>query len=214
MASGSSASTTARRWWRRRTGSTGSRSARSPSTVVRPTPRASGARPRATSRWVWPRARRSPATTARPAYRPRPICATGRPSRPSSGSRSGAWPSSATRSYWTGPSPVLIPRASRHAAPLDRRRPDLVADERLASHDDRVRRSGHRGCRRWRVGGPPHPVTPGRWPLERRDGRELGIARKTVETHLARLYERYGCRSRAELAVRTERDGWLDLPPG
>jgi DNA-binding CsgD family transcriptional regulator len=45
-------------------------------------------------------------------------------------------------------------------------------------------------------------------------GRELGIARKTVETHLARLYERYGCRSRAELAVRAEREGWLDLPPG
>jgi DNA-binding NarL/FixJ family response regulator len=43
-------------------------------------------------------------------------------------------------------------------------------------------------------------------------GRELGIARKTVETHLAHLYERYECRSRAELAARAEREGWLDLP--
>jgi DNA-binding NarL/FixJ family response regulator len=43
-------------------------------------------------------------------------------------------------------------------------------------------------------------------------GRELGIARKTVETHLAHLYERHECRSRAELAARAEREGWLDLP--
>jgi DNA-binding NarL/FixJ family response regulator len=74
-------------------------------------------------------------------------------------------------------------------------------------------------------------TTAGRWrPLSERErdivrlvvegrsndeiGRELGIARKTVETHLAHLYERYGCRSRAELAVRAEREGWLDLPPG
>jgi DNA-binding NarL/FixJ family response regulator len=74
-------------------------------------------------------------------------------------------------------------------------------------------------------------TTAGRWrPLSERErevvrlvvegrsndeiGRELGIARKTVETHLAHLYERYGCRSRAELAVRAEREGWLDLPAG
>lgn len=30
----------------------------------------------------------------------------------------------------------------------------------------------------------------------------LGIARKTVETHLARLYERFECASRTELALR------------
>jgi DNA-binding NarL/FixJ family response regulator len=43
-------------------------------------------------------------------------------------------------------------------------------------------------------------------------GLELGIARKTVETHLARLFERFGCSSRTDLAVRAEREGWLDLP--
>ncbi len=45
-------------------------------------------------------------------------------------------------------------------------------------------------------------------------GQELGITRKTVEAHLAHLYERFGCASRTELAVRAEREGWLDLPPG
>jgi DNA-binding NarL/FixJ family response regulator len=45
-------------------------------------------------------------------------------------------------------------------------------------------------------------------------GRDLGIARKTVETHLAHLYERYECHSRAQLSGRAEREGWLDLPPG
>ncbi len=44
-------------------------------------------------------------------------------------------------------------------------------------------------------------------------GRQLGIARKTVEGHLAHLFERYECRSRAELAIRAEREGWLHLPP-
>jgi DNA-binding NarL/FixJ family response regulator len=44
-------------------------------------------------------------------------------------------------------------------------------------------------------------------------GRELGIARRTVEAHLVRLYERYDCRSRAELSARAEREGWLDVPP-
>ncbi len=44
-------------------------------------------------------------------------------------------------------------------------------------------------------------------------GRELGIAPKTVENHLAHLFERFDCASRTELAVRAEREGWLDLPP-
>jgi len=43
-------------------------------------------------------------------------------------------------------------------------------------------------------------------------GMDLGIARKTVETHLARLYERMDCASRAELVARAEREGWLFLP--
>ncbi len=42
--------------------------------------------------------------------------------------------------------------------------------------------------------------------------RELEIARKTVEAHLTRLYDRYGVASRTELAVRAEREGWLDRP--
>jgi DNA-binding NarL/FixJ family response regulator len=44
-------------------------------------------------------------------------------------------------------------------------------------------------------------------------GGALGIGAKTVETHLARLYERFGMSSRTELATRALREGWLDLPP-
>jgi len=41
----------------------------------------------------------------------------------------------------------------------------------------------------------------------------IGSSRKTVEAHLTHLYERYGISSRVELALRAERDGWLDLDP-
>jgi DNA-binding NarL/FixJ family response regulator len=75
-----------------------------------------------------------------------------------------------------------------------------------------------------------HEAVSGRWrPLSERErdvvrlllegrsndeiARGLGLARKTVESHLAHLYERCGCASRTELAVRAEREGWLDLPP-
>jgi DNA-binding NarL/FixJ family response regulator len=44
-------------------------------------------------------------------------------------------------------------------------------------------------------------------------GAELGIGSKTVETHLARLFERLGVGSRTELATRALREGWLDVPP-
>jgi DNA-binding NarL/FixJ family response regulator len=40
----------------------------------------------------------------------------------------------------------------------------------------------------------------------------LGITRKGVEAHLSRLYERTGAASRTELAVRAEREAWLDGP--
>lgn len=39
----------------------------------------------------------------------------------------------------------------------------------------------------------------------------LGTSHKTVEAHLTRLYERFGIASRVELALRADRDGWLDL---
>ncbi len=45
-------------------------------------------------------------------------------------------------------------------------------------------------------------------------GADLGIGSKTVETHLARLFERLGVASRTELATRAIREGWLDVPPG
>lgn len=45
-------------------------------------------------------------------------------------------------------------------------------------------------------------------------GGALGIGAKTVETHLARLFERFSISSRTELATRALREGWLDLPPG
>ena len=44
-------------------------------------------------------------------------------------------------------------------------------------------------------------------------GAALGIGSKTVETHLHRLYERFGVGSRTELATRALREGWLEVPP-
>jgi DNA-binding NarL/FixJ family response regulator len=44
-------------------------------------------------------------------------------------------------------------------------------------------------------------------------GVALGIAVKTVETHLRRLFERFEVASRTELAARALREGWLDIPP-
>lgn len=44
-------------------------------------------------------------------------------------------------------------------------------------------------------------------------GATLGIGSKTVETHLSRIFERFGVSSRAELAARAVREGWLDVPP-
>lgn len=41
---------------------------------------------------------------------------------------------------------------------------------------------------------------------------DLGIASKTVETHLTRLFAALDVASRTELAVRAEREGWLDVP--
>ena len=41
---------------------------------------------------------------------------------------------------------------------------------------------------------------------------ELGISARTVETHLRHLFERLGIGSRTELATRSLREGWLDLP--
>jgi DNA-binding NarL/FixJ family response regulator len=43
-------------------------------------------------------------------------------------------------------------------------------------------------------------------------GVEIRASRKTVEAHLSRLYDRYGIRGgRVELAIRAEREGWLDV---
>ncbi len=43
-------------------------------------------------------------------------------------------------------------------------------------------------------------------------GGDLGVATRTVEAHLTRLFERYGVHSRTELATRGIREGWLDVP--
>jgi len=40
----------------------------------------------------------------------------------------------------------------------------------------------------------------------------LGIAARTVETHMRRLFIRLELASRTELATRALREGWLDLP--
>ena len=42
---------------------------------------------------------------------------------------------------------------------------------------------------------------------------ELHISRKTVEAHLSRLFAQTGVLSRTELAIRAERERWLDMPP-
>jgi DNA-binding NarL/FixJ family response regulator len=44
-------------------------------------------------------------------------------------------------------------------------------------------------------------------------GSALGIGSRTVETHLARVFERSGVLSRTELATRALREGWLEIPP-
>lgn len=44
-------------------------------------------------------------------------------------------------------------------------------------------------------------------------GARLGISGRTVESHLRRLFDRYGVVSRAELAVLAVREGWIDSAP-
>jgi len=45
-------------------------------------------------------------------------------------------------------------------------------------------------------------------------GARLGISARTVESHLRRLFDRYGVVSRTELAVLALREGWIDTGPG
>ena len=40
----------------------------------------------------------------------------------------------------------------------------------------------------------------------------LGLARKTVEAYLSKLFDRGGFSTRTELALWAEREGWLDIP--
>lgn len=41
----------------------------------------------------------------------------------------------------------------------------------------------------------------------------LKTARKTVEYHLSRMYERFGVPTRIELALRADHEGWLEIEP-
>lgn len=43
-------------------------------------------------------------------------------------------------------------------------------------------------------------------------GARLGISARTVESHVRRLFDRYGVVSRAELAVLAVNEGWLEAP--
>ncbi|MEO5703736.1 MAG: response regulator transcription factor [Candidatus Limnocylindrales bacterium] len=45
-------------------------------------------------------------------------------------------------------------------------------------------------------------------------GARLGISARTVESHLRRLFDRYGVVSRTELAVLALREGWIESGPG
>jgi two-component system competent response regulator ComA len=42
---------------------------------------------------------------------------------------------------------------------------------------------------------------------------ELGLARKTVEAHLTRLFGRFQITTRTELALKADREGWLAVAP-
>lgn len=44
-------------------------------------------------------------------------------------------------------------------------------------------------------------------------GAALGIASRTVESHLRRLFQRFAVASRTELSTRALREGWLEVPP-
>jgi DNA-binding NarL/FixJ family response regulator len=44
-------------------------------------------------------------------------------------------------------------------------------------------------------------------------GARLGISARTVESHLRRLFDRYGVVSRTELAVLSVHEGWIDSTP-
>ena len=44
-------------------------------------------------------------------------------------------------------------------------------------------------------------------------GRTLGLTEKTIESHLRRLFDRYGLLSRTELAVLAIGEGWVAEPP-
>jgi len=44
-------------------------------------------------------------------------------------------------------------------------------------------------------------------------GGRLGISARTVESHLRRLFDRYGVVSRSELAVLSVHEGWIDSTP-
>jgi DNA-binding NarL/FixJ family response regulator len=45
-------------------------------------------------------------------------------------------------------------------------------------------------------------------------GVKLGISSRTVESHVRRLFDRYGVVSRAELAVLAVREGWIEASQG
>ena len=45
-------------------------------------------------------------------------------------------------------------------------------------------------------------------------GMRLGISSRTVESHVRRLFDRYGVVSRAELAVLAVQEGWIEAPGG
>ena len=103
---------------------------------------------------------------------------------------------------------------------------------RVRAQDRATRRTGrcHPARRRGRAGvrGPAEPEPERRLSAREHDvvrlvadgrtndeiGPALRIGAKTVETHLARLFERLGVASRTELAMRAVREGWLDVPPG
>lgn len=92
----------------------------------------------------------------------------------------------------TAPMPELV--AAIRAAATGRPAPGAAADPTLTTREQEIVRL----------------VVDGRSNDE--IGAALGIATKTVEGHLRRVFERAGIESRAELSARAVAEGWLEVP--
>lgn len=121
----------------------------------------------------------------------------------------------------------LAPRPARRRRDRGRERRGWLHPQRRALRGGRGRHPRRRGrSHRVRIGGPRgrRPRAPRTEPSRARGARArgarrgqqgdraaLGIEDRTVETHIRRLFDRYGISNRVELAVLALREGWVDV---